>query len=174
MNLWKLILIPLLTAVVGCGSSDQELPLMVEIHDEKIEEDICAAVYFYASTVIELGRGDSRGQFRINGHLWRSSTPLTGDAVVIAEFTPEDYTNRQDISKLIEGIDSENLFFWINLDGHEPAEKLFLLMDFVEDAGLNCWINLTDEKVESSIRVFAPPKNEAEQAEDTKPDNVPS
>ena len=35
------------------------------------------------------------------------------------------------------------------------------LMDFVEDAGLSCWINPTDEQVESSIRVFAPRKNES-------------
>lgn len=174
MTPWQLMLMTLLTAFVGCGSSDQKPPSMVEINDAEIEEDICAAVYFYASTVLELGRGDSRGQFRINGHLWRSFTPLTGDAVVVAEFSPADYTSREDISKMIEGADAEKLFFWINLDGKVPAEKLFLLMDFIEEAGLECWINPIEEKVESSIRVFAPPKTEAEQYGDRKPNPAAS
>lgn len=152
----------LLTALASCGSSDEKIPLMVEIHDEEIENDICAAVYVYASTVIGLGRGDGRGQFRINSHLWRSYTRLTGDAIVVAEFSPDDYTTQEDLANLIDGASSEGLFFWINLDGQEPAKKLFLLMDFVEEADLCCWINPTEETVESSIRVFAPPKTEAE------------
>lgn len=160
----------LLFALGGCDSPDRQAPI-VEIQDPKIETDICAAVYLYAKTVLELGRGE----FRINGHLWRSYSPLiSDDARLIAEFSPDDFTSREDIMNLIKGEDRQQTFFRIDMDGQEPAVKLFLLMDFVEASGASCWINPTEGKIESAVRIYAQPETEAEQGDAGKPDPATS
>lgn len=158
MKWWQLASAVLLLALNACDSSDRARPI-VEIKDPKIDDDICAAVYFYAKTVVALGRGE----FRINGHLWRSYTPLVSDdAKLIAEFTPNDFTCREDIVTFTKGKGQGELFYWINLDSQELASKLFTVMDFVEDSGASCWINLPEETIKSSVRVYSHPKSESE------------
>lgn len=157
----QVTLATLILGLAACDLPDEGVPI-VEIQDPKIEKDTCASVYSYAKTVLELGRGE----FRINGHLWRSYTPLVSDdAKLIAEFAPGDYTNREDIIKLIKDEEKDNLFFWISLDGQASASKLFLLMDFVEDSGSGCWINPAGVESENSIRIFAQPTSGAAQDE---------
>ncbi len=164
MKSWQLALAVSLLALAGCDKPDHEAP-MVEIRDPEIDDDTCDAVYYYAKTFLEIGRGE----FRINGHLWRSYSPLiSDDDRLVAEFSTSDYTSREDIIEFLGDEQRERLFFWINLDGREPAQKLFLLMDIVEEFGMNCWINPTPEAVESSVRINAPPKTEAEHGEGGK------
>jgi len=140
----------LFLALIGCGSQKNALPI-VEIQDPKVNSETCDAVYYYAAAVLGLGRP----QFRINGHLWHSYGPFSHGSRLVAEITPSDYENKDDLIKLISGEDKENLFYWINLDGDEPAQKLFLLMDLVEDSGARCWINPVEEDVVSSIQIYA-------------------
>ncbi|MBP6601886.1 MAG: hypothetical protein KA250_08805 [Verrucomicrobiales bacterium] len=159
MKSWQLALAVSLLALAGCDTPDREAPI-VEIRDTMIDDDTCDTVYHYAMTVGELGRAE----FRINGHLWRSYSPLVSDdARLVAEFSTSGYTSREDVIGFLGDEQREKLFFWINLDAREPAQKLFLLMDIVEESGMSCWINPASDAVESTVRIYAPPETEAEQ-----------
>lgn len=123
---------------------------MVAIFDPELNADVCAAVYQYANTVIELGRGE----FRVNGHLWRSYSPLVPDGYeVIRDFTPADYETPEDISKLLAP-EAKPFYVWVEIDGQEPASKLFTILDWVEESNAGCWINFKDDKIKNSIRIY--------------------
>ena len=124
---------------------------MVTITDPEINGDKCAAVYEYAKTVVDLGRG----QFRINGHLWESFSPNIPDGYeIVSEFSPADYSQPDDLSKLIGVGTSDPIFVRVDFDAQEPASKLFMIMDWVEKMNATCWINIPDRSVESSVRVY--------------------
>ena len=145
-----LVILIFVGTLISCSKTEDRYSEIVVINDPKIEEDICAAVYYYAKTVIELGRGE----FVINNHLWRSFSPIIPDNYdLVKQFTPEDYDNIEDLKKLVGNRSETKLI--VHLRDHEPALKLFLILDYVQSVDQSCWIE-TSETSESIVKVFAP------------------
>jgi hypothetical protein len=152
-----------LIATTGCTPPAKDETSMVTITDPKLNSDICAAVNEYAKTVLELG-GE---QFRINGHLWKSFSPLIPEGYeIISEFSPADYSQSDDLSQLIGVGTPDSIRVWVDFDAQEPAPKLFMIMDWVEKMDTSCWINISDRGGESSVRVYSnePKANKGQRA----------
>lgn len=150
MTKLAIVSLTVLALLISCSKKEDQYSEIVVINDPNIDGDICAAVYYYAKTIIELGRG----QFVINNHLWRSFSPIIPDHYgLVKQFTPKDYDSLEDLGMLVG--DRPGTKIIVHLEGQEPAQKLFLLLDYMQSGEHSCWIDTT-ETTESVVKVYSP------------------